>query len=153
MQDIDKIFALQKLTSEQKTKIAKISHLRAYKAGELIYNYGQASAIYAISKGSVALYKRNENQVERIRVFDKGTIFGCEALAEIKERHHFARTCEESELLVFLGDDIEQLTLYDSFLTIHIYRAAITSLSLTMEQLAQQYTDLTHQLIDSDIIL
>ena len=150
---LQNFIGLSTLSQTQIEKLSGICHHRHYKAEELVYNYGTCAAVYLILQGTVALYKRHLNQVNRFHVVEKGRAFGFEALDKGAERSHLARACEPCETLVFLNSDIEDLFTRDPWLARRFYCFAISSLCYELDCINEGYIELTHRLIDSDIIV
>lgn len=99
------------LTPEQITALAEIARYRRYKAGELIFHHGNlANRFYVVTVGKVALEApAGHGQAVRLQTMGVGELLGwswmfSNAISELR-----ARALEETEMIYFCGDTLQQL--------------------------------------------
>ncbi len=96
---------------EKLLKLTENRKHRTYKKKEFIYHEGdQPSYLYYINKGSIKIYKINENGKEFIlEILREGEFFGYTSLLENNVYSDFAETMEATELTLIPKDDFVEL--------------------------------------------
>jgi CRP-like cAMP-binding protein len=82
-------------------RLAKVTLVKAFKKGDVIVREGDLGiAFYAVSKGSVEIYRTQNGEENSLAVLHEGDFFGEMALFDNQLRNASARANEDSECLV-----------------------------------------------------
>ena len=110
MKFLKEIPLFRELSESQLDKIKRISTLKVYKKGEVIFNPGDAGdCFFVLRRGKVKIFKTSRGKEQIIKIFNKPALFGEAASFTGKNFPAWAEAIEDSEVIVIPRQDFLQL--------------------------------------------
>ncbi|MBF0320818.1 MAG: cyclic nucleotide-binding domain-containing protein [Nitrospirae bacterium] len=109
------------MTDDDIVKLLRMSKVRRYKQGDIIFDEGQAGdRFYVIIDGAISIYKQLEDgKTERLAELSQGECFGEMALLEDSTRS--ARAVANDDIMLFELDKTI-MDSYDDIITLKLYK-------------------------------
>ena len=115
--DLKSIIMLTYLEDYMLEKIAKITKIKEYRAGDYIFNEGdEAKNVYAVVDGKVGLeIEKNSSTRIFFKHINKGMTFGFCALVDIEDKSYMdsAKALSDTKLFIWNTEDLEALFFQD----------------------------------------
>jgi len=110
MKFLKEIPLFRELSESQLNKIKRISTLKVYKKGEVIFNPGDTgNCFFILRRGKVKIFKTSRGKEQIIRIFNKPALFGEAASFTGKNFPAWAEAIEDSEVIVIPRQGFLQL--------------------------------------------
>ena len=111
--DLKSIIMLTYLKDYMLEKIAKITNIKEYRAGDYIFNEGdEAKNLYAVINGKVGLeIEKNSSTRIFFKHINQGMTFGFCALVDIEDKSYMdsAKALSDTKLFIWKAEDLEAL--------------------------------------------